>query len=551
MSNKTSPGIACHSLEWENWSGNIQHNGKNYYFKPEKKADLQSVLADAKAKGITVRVSGQRHSQPPLVADDNRGQTPPPSPTLYLVDMSCYVDLGDEGMKLGPGANQVTVNPGVREDDLDAFLTKNKLMMNTVTAGGFFSIGGMTAVDVHGGTVDAPIFAETAFAFTIMGADGQEKVIDRDSKDQDGNPLLPFARVSLGALGIVTRIVIDVLPRPLATTLQGGKEWYKLKDKQAFTAKFKQSLTGPTKHTRIEVFYTPYAAASNLPLVPPMPNFLVLWWDVVDDPSPKEPNSAPDQATACTLSNEGKFGAPYLSSFERYLVRFVRDSQYFKDAYSPFHIPPVPPSAYAKIALNEIEAQVEAANTKHSDLWLTKAAQVMFMSYFIELPVLDEAGLGKVWDGLQAAGDYVIQNGNFHIAAPMEFRFVKGGNSVMAGTYTKDPNAWFINLDLIGFVKPTIGAEYRDTLLKFFAFVERKWVEMGGLPHNGKMYGFYDPKDANKDSFTPPFNKNFLSFITQRRIDRGAPVEAFKKYRRQCDRDDRFYNEYLRKLLGD
>ena len=175
----------------------------------------------------------------------------------------------------------------------------------------------------------------------------------------------------------------------------------------------------------------------------------------------------------------------------------------------------------------------------------------MFMSYFIELPVLDEAGLGKVWDGLQAAGDYVIQNGNFHIAAPMEFRFVKGGNSVMAGTYTKDPNAWFINLDLIGFVKPTIGAEYRDTLLKFFAFVERKWVEMGGLPHNGKMYGFYDPKDANKDSFTPPFNKNFLSFITQRRIDRGAPVEAFKKYRRQCDRDDRFYNEYLRKLLGD
>lgn len=121
----------------------------------------------------------------------------------------------------------------------------------------------------------------------------------------------------------------------------------------------------------------------------------------------------------------------------------------------------------------------------------------------------------------------------------------------MASTYTKDPDTWFINLDLIGFIEPTIGADYPEALLKFFAFVERKWVEMGGLPHNGKMYGFYDPNDPNTDSFTAPFNTNFLHFITQRRIDRGAPVEAFKNYRRQCDPDNRFYNKYLRDLLGD
>jgi FAD/FMN-containing dehydrogenase len=57
------------------------------------------------------------------------------------------------------------VNPGAREDDVDAFLTKHDLMFKTVTAGGFFSLGGMTSVDVHGGTVDAPIFAETASSF--------------------------------------------------------------------------------------------------------------------------------------------------------------------------------------------------------------------------------------------------------------------------------------------------------------------------------------------------------------------------------------------------
>jgi FAD/FMN-containing dehydrogenase len=214
---------------WGNWSGNIVHepptNGANYYFRPTNLVELKSVLADAVTKGVTVRVSGQRHSQPPLVTNDNRGAVPP-LPTSYLVDMSCYADLGPGSkdlMVLGPGPNQVTVNPGAREDNLDAFLTQHNLLLDTVTAGGFFSIGGMTAVDVHGGTVDAPIFAEAVSAFTILGADGNETIINKQSKGGDGRSLLQFTRVSLGALGIVTRMTLDVLPRPWANTLQGGQ----------------------------------------------------------------------------------------------------------------------------------------------------------------------------------------------------------------------------------------------------------------------------------------------------------------------------------------
>jgi FAD/FMN-containing dehydrogenase len=118
--------------------------------------------------------------------------------------MPCYADLGPGGkdaMVLGPGPNQVTVNPGIREDELDAFLTQHSLMLDTVTAGGFFSIGGITAVDVHGATVDAPIFAEAVSAFTILGADGNEAIIDEQSTDGDGHTLLEFVRVSLGAFG--------------------------------------------------------------------------------------------------------------------------------------------------------------------------------------------------------------------------------------------------------------------------------------------------------------------------------------------------------------
>ena len=264
------PEASPTSPTWGNWSGNIVHqppaDGENYYFRPTNLADLQSVLAGAKAKEVTVRVSGQRHSQPPLVADDNRGAVAA-SPTTYLVDMSCYSDLGPSGqdqMVLGPGQNQVTVNPGVKEDALDAFLSHGNLMLDAVTAGGFFSIGGMTAVDVHGGTVEAPIFAEAVASFTILGADGNQTTIDGESKDADGNSLLSFARVSLGMLGVVTRLTLNVLPRPWANTLQGSKERFLAATKPDFIAEYKKRLTGPAKHDRMECFFTPYAAPFSI-----------------------------------------------------------------------------------------------------------------------------------------------------------------------------------------------------------------------------------------------------------------------------------------------
>src|SRR5437660_5920278 len=111
--NPNESGTSPSAPKWSNWSGNIVHeppaNGANYYFTPTNLVELKSVLAAAVTKGVTVRVSGQRHSQSALVTDDNRGAVPP-LPTTYLVDMSCYADLGPGNkdlMVLGPGPNQV------------------------------------------------------------------------------------------------------------------------------------------------------------------------------------------------------------------------------------------------------------------------------------------------------------------------------------------------------------------------------------------------------------------------------------------------------------
>lgn len=546
MSNTSPNGLPY----WQNWSGNVRHlpptDGEQYYFTPKNLDELKTALAQAKQKGVTIHASGQRHSQPPLVADDNRS-APTQTPNTYLVDMSCYVDVGDNGIALGPGANQITVNPGVREDSVDAFLTTHNLMFKTVTAGGFFAIGGMTAVDVHGGTVDAPIFAETASSFTILGADGNLTTIDANSPSVNGWSPLQFARVSLGGLGVVTRIELDVLPRPYATTLQGGAQRYLVKDKQAFIAQLTNLLTGPSKHTRMEVFYTPYAAAPNVPWFD-LPNFLVLWWNVVDNPQTKTPNAAADPQTACVLAQEGEFGAPNLGGIAGYAAKYLRASQYYSNPYDPLQFPPMPTAGFAALALDEIESQATTASQAYSELWLAASSQAMFMSYFIELPNLDAAGLGKVWDSLDvvARRTIQIQGGIFHIAAPMEFRFVKAGTVAMAGTYSQNPDAYFVNVDLIGFIESTTSADYPQPLLQFFADVERDWVAMDGYPHNGKMYGFYDPTQA-PGTCTPAFNTNFLADLRKRR---GARLTAFDAYRQSQDPGGLFYNTFLREVLG-
>jgi hypothetical protein len=54
----------------------------------------------------------------------------PQTTKTYLVDMSCYADLGPDRIVLA-GKNQVTVNTGVREDELDAFLIEHNLMLKT------------------------------------------------------------------------------------------------------------------------------------------------------------------------------------------------------------------------------------------------------------------------------------------------------------------------------------------------------------------------------------------------------------------------------------
>jgi hypothetical protein len=69
---------------------------------------------------------------------------------------------------------------------------------------------------------------------------------------------------------------------------------------------------------------------------------------------------------------------------------------------------------------------------------------------------------------------------------------------------------------------------------------------MGGFPHNGKMYGFYDPT-AKPGTYSAPFNPNFLADVRKRRRTR---VADFESYRKSLDPNGLFSNKYVHQLLG-
>ena len=322
----------------------------------------------------------------------------------------------------------------------------------------------------------------------------------------------------------MTSVTIDVLARPYATSLQAAWTQHSLPSEAEFVSHYKKWLAD---HDRVESFFDPYTN-----------EFLILHWDVVADPEPQTPNIITEPADACTYAEHHVEGATYEGPLLEPIAEGAGELTQTAGIKAEAEL-------MVSASFGDIKKQLDAAAANYDEMWLTASPRVVFMSYFVELPNLDDEGLAKVWKGLQAIPERVASNDGFLPAGPLEFRFIKGGDSVLAGTWSTNPDATFVNLDLIGFVAEEAASDYPLELLAFFADIERAWVALGGVTHNGKMYGFYDP--SKTDGYTAPFNPAFLSWL---KAERGARVEAFEAYRKTVDPDGRFCNEYLGALIG-
>jgi L-gulonolactone oxidase len=176
---------------WTNWSGE-QRCAPERIERPRSEDEVVAAVRRATAEGRRVRVSGSGHSFTDIACTDGV--------MLRLDAMRSIVSVRD---------TLVEVEAGITLHDLGAELAARGLAMENQGDIDRQQLAGAIATATHGTGAAFPNLSAQVEAMRIVTADGEAHDFSKEG-------LTPFnlraARVSLGALGVVTRVTLRCVP---------------------------------------------------------------------------------------------------------------------------------------------------------------------------------------------------------------------------------------------------------------------------------------------------------------------------------------------------
>lgn len=185
----TLQGVA--DVAWENWSGSVSATPATVYY-PETEADLVEIV-ERHAPEETIRVVGAGHSSTQLCAVDD-----------VLVSMEALT--GIESVE--QDANQATVLAGTRLSAMNAALAEHGLAMANMGDIDRQRLAGAISTGTHGTGTDFGILSTQIARIRIVTADAEVIEVTPET-DRD---MFRAAQVSLGALGLISTITLDLQP---------------------------------------------------------------------------------------------------------------------------------------------------------------------------------------------------------------------------------------------------------------------------------------------------------------------------------------------------
>ncbi|WP_329042556.1 FAD-binding protein [Streptomyces sp. NBC_00178] len=174
------------SARQTNWAGNITFGAKRLHT-PATVAELQDVVA----AGSAVRALGTGHSFN-TVADT----------TGDLVSVAGL----PRSVEIDTDAATATVSAGLRFGELTGELHRSGFALHNLGSLPHISVAGACATGTHGSGVGNRALPGAVRALEFVTADGRLVSLERGDADFAG------AVVSLGALGVVTRLTLDLVP---------------------------------------------------------------------------------------------------------------------------------------------------------------------------------------------------------------------------------------------------------------------------------------------------------------------------------------------------
>jgi FAD-linked oxidoreductase len=163
--------------------------------RPGNTAQVADAVRRAAADGLTVRVAGAGHSFSDAVLTDG-----------------LLLDLGAMGrvIDVDRGSGLVRVQAGITLRALSATLWAHGLAMENLGDVDVQSLAGATATGTHGTGARLRNLSAGLEALQLVTADGD--VVEVSCADSDPDPWRA-ARVSIGALGVVTEVTLRAVPR--------------------------------------------------------------------------------------------------------------------------------------------------------------------------------------------------------------------------------------------------------------------------------------------------------------------------------------------------
>lgn len=174
-----------------NWAGNVSFSAARTHT-PTTIEQLQGLVRNAEKVGII----GARHSFPPIA--DTTGE---------LISLA-RLDVPGGPVHIDHALHTVTVNAGMTYEELGPLLHQAGYALPNMASLPHITVAGAVATATHGSGEGLGNLARPVSGLEFVAADGElvslTKVNGRDAFDG--------AVVGLGALGVVTRITLDLLP---------------------------------------------------------------------------------------------------------------------------------------------------------------------------------------------------------------------------------------------------------------------------------------------------------------------------------------------------
>lgn len=173
-----------------NWSGSLSFTPAEYA-EPADEDAVRALVHRARETGTRIRPVGSGHSSSPLVRTDG---------ILVSLDRLAGVVCADGLAIAGAGTKLKALGEGLYDAGL---------AMDNLGDVDYQSIAGATATGTHGTGLGFGSLSTQVTGVRLVTGTGEVLEIAADRNPE----LLPAARLSLGALGVITRMTLDVQPR--------------------------------------------------------------------------------------------------------------------------------------------------------------------------------------------------------------------------------------------------------------------------------------------------------------------------------------------------